>query len=446
VDITRIPLERETSERLQWFIKFRWIAGGGLTVLALLAPYFIPEIPMFTLLAIAAAILVYNAFFYFFSDRFEATFVIHSQVVMDWIALTVLCHQTGGLDSPFILFYVFHIILISMLTNRLGCFIQGVMSIILVSLMVLLEKTGTWSIPQIPGFTISTHHENIGYIVAFLSAFAGVILFSIYLMTSIVQRLRQREEELLKLQQSVSKSYEELVQIDRAKTQFVQTVTHEIRGPMAATQSLIRVVLDGYAGEINDKVRGLLTRAERRIIRLLELVNELLDLVRGGQRLPEEDKADINVYDSISRILRHMEGRAEEKNISLNFRMPHTNVIFRGDQQDLERIFQNLVGNAIKYTPEGGHVKVLGRLRKDNFLLFKVCDTGIGVPEKEIPRVFDDFFRATNAKRKLKGGTGLGLSIVKKTITKYGGHIKVVSKMGKGSCFSVYLPAISLDA
>jgi len=120
-------------------------------------------------------------------------------------------------------------------------------------------------------------------------------------------------------------------------------------------------------------------------------------------------------------------------------------VIFRGDLQDLERIFHNLLGNAIKYTPEGGEIAVIGTLLPDNFFLFKICDTGIGIPPEELPRVFDEFFRATNAKKELKTGTGLGLSIVKKTVEKYGGRVDVTSEVGTGSCFSVYLPVITLD-
>jgi len=444
VDLRIIPLERELSDRLHWFIRLRWFAVAGLALFSLVGPLIIQGLSTTTLLAIAGVILGYNCLFLLLERRWNVTFLIHFQVLLDWLALTVLCHQTGGIDSPFVLFFVFHVILISMLTNRGGCFAQGFVSIVLICLMIVVEKTGLCPIPEISGFNIAAHYERTDYLVMYILAFAGVVMFSIYLTTSIVQQLRQREEKLITLQQNLSRSYQELVELDAAKSRFVRTVAHEIRSPMAATQSLLRVALDGFAGDINEKVRDLLVRSERRIIQLLDLVNELLDLVRGGQILPEEDKSDINVYEAISRILSHMEGRAEEKNIHLKFRMPDTNVIFRGDEQDLERIFQNLVGNAIKYTPPKGYVKVIGRLRRDNFLLFKVCDTGIGVPAKEVPRVFDEFYRASNAKRSQKNGTGLGLSIVKKTIEKYGGQIKLNSKEGKGSCFSVYLPVIVL--
>ncbi|MBN2430566.1 MAG: HAMP domain-containing histidine kinase [Acidobacteria bacterium] len=444
MDLRFIPLERELSDRLHWFIRLRWFAIAGLTMFSVVGPLLIQGLSTVLLLSIAGVILLYNLLFLVLEKRWNVTYLIHCQVLLDWLALTVLCHQTGGIDSPFVLFFVFHVILISMLTNRRGCFAQGFMSIVLICIMIVVEKTGLFPIPEIPGFNIAAHYERTDYLLLYILSFAGVVMFTIYLTTSIVQQLRQREEKLITLQQNLSRSYQELVELDAAKSRFVRTVAHEIRSPMAATQSLLRVALDGFAGDINEKVRDLLVRSERRIIQLLDLVNELLDLVRGGQTLPEEDKSDINVYEAISRILSHMEGRAEEKNIHLKFRMPDTQVIFRGDEQDLERIFQNLVGNAIKYTPPKGYVKVIGRLRRDNFLLFKVCDTGIGIPEKEVPRVFDEFFRASNAKRSQRNGTGLGLSIVKKTIEKYGGQIKLHSKEGKGSCFSVYLPVIVL--
>ena len=174
-------------------------------------------------------------------------------------------------------------------------------------------------------------------------------------------------------------------------------------------------------------------------------LNELLDLVRGGQQLPEEDKVDIDIRESVTGILKELEGKAAERSIRLEFSMDTAGVVFRGDVQDLERIFLNLVGNAVKYSPNGGAVRMIGAMQKDNLFAFRICDEGIGIPADEQSRIFDEFYRASNAKREHRTGTGLGLSIVKKTVEKYGGRIEVESELGRGSCFTVVLPVITLQ-
>jgi signal transduction histidine kinase len=375
----------------------------------------------------------------------DARLSIHLQIFLDWLALTVLCHLTGGVDSPFILFFLLHVVLSSIVVSRWECFLQGILAIVMVNGMALMETMGVWPLPGFPGVPVLPHYENPSYLLIFLLSFNAIILFIIYLSTFLVQQLRRREAKLMELQENLRRAYDDVVEMDEAKTRFVRIVSHEIRAPLAASQSLLKVVLEGYAGDMSEKARELLGRADHRIMQLIEFINELLDLARGSQRLPEEDKHDILVYESITRIVKETEAKITEKGLRLDIQIEHPHVIFRGDLQDLERIFHNLLGNAIKYTPEGGKIAVIGTLLADNFFLFRICDTGIGIPAEELPRVFDEFFRASNAKKELKTGTGLGLSIVKKTVEKYGGRVEATSEIGRGTCFSVFLPVIALD-
>ena len=444
VEIREIPLKKELSDRIHWLVKLRWLAASGMVVVSLLAPLVVPGLPGAPLALIAAAILLYNAFFRLTLNRLQPTISIHVQIALDWLALTGVCHFTGGVESPFILFFFLHVVLASIFVPRGECFLQGLFGILLMTAMAFLEYLGVWPLPLL-GIRSYPRYASLTSLLIFLDSFAAVILCTMYLATAVVQQLRKREEKLLELQDDLSRAYDDLVELDRAKSRFVNLVAHEIRSPLAATQSLLRVATEGYAGEVSGKVKEILGRAEHRLLQLLDLVNELLDLVRGGQSLPEEDKVDINMRDAISRILKEMEGRAAEKGIRLEFRMDAPAVIFRGDMQDLERILINLVGNAIKYTPEGGAVTVAGSMEKENSFHFQVCDTGIGIPKEEVGKVFDEFFRASNAKKELKTGTGLGLSIVRKTAEKYGGRVDVKSELGRGSCFSVFLPVITLE-
>ncbi len=445
MDIKEPPLKSDLPERVRWFVRLRWFAAGGTILMGLLGRWAVPEVDASPLLYLGLAILAYNVVFRSLRPWLAARLSIHLQIFLDWLALTVLCHFTGGADSPFILFFLLHVVLSAIVVSQWECFLQGLLAIVMTNTMALLEATGRWIPPSFPGVPELPRYENLTYLLIFLGAFDAVILSIIYLSTFVVRQLRRREASLLELQENLRRAYNHAVEMDEAKSRFVRIVSHEIRGPLAASQSLIKVALEGYAGGLNDKVRELLERAERRIVQLIDYVNELLDLSRGSQRLPEEDKTDILIYESITRIIKESEARVAEKQLRLNVQIEHPHVIFRGDLQDLERIFHNLLGNAIKYTPKGGAIDVIGTLLPDNFFLFKICDTGIGIPAEELPRVFDEFFRATNAKKELKTGTGLGLSIVKKTIEKYGGRVAVTSVVGEGSCFSIYLPVITLD-
>lgn len=445
VEIREIPLRKELSDRIHWLVKLRWLAASGLVALSLLAPQVVPGLLGAPLALIAAAILLYNAFFRLTLNRLPPTVSIHIQIALDWLALTGVCHFTGGVESPFILFFFLHVVLASIFVPRGECFLQGLFGILLMTAMAFLEYNDAWPLP-LRGVRFYPRYSDLTSLLIFLDSFAAVILCTMYLATAIVQQLRKREEKLLELQDDLGRAYNELVELDQAKSRFVNLIAHEIRSPLAATQSLLKVATEGYAGYISDKLKEILDRAEHRLLQMLELVNELLDLVRGGQPLTEEDKVDINIHDTIARVLMEMDGRAAEKSIRLEFQMEAPTVIFRGDIQDLERILFNLIGNAIKYTPDGGTVTVTGELEKDNSFRFQVCDTGIGIPKEEMSRVFDEFFRASNAKKELKIGTGLGLSIVKKTVEKYGGRVAVTSELGRGSCFSMFLPVITLQS
>ncbi len=445
MDIKDLPLESELPERVRWFVRLRWFAATGTVLLGLAGRWLIPGLNTTPLFYIGLAILLYNLFFRQLRRWLDARLSIHLQIILDWLALTVLCHLTGGVDSPFILFFLLHVVLSSIVVSRRECFLQGILAIVMVNGMALLEMSDVWPLPDFPAISVLPHYGNPSYLLVFLFSFNAIILFIIYLSTFLVQQLRRREANLLELQDNLRRAYTDVVKMDEAKTRFFRIVSHEIRAPLAASQSLLQVVLEGYAGDVSAKAREMIGRADHRMMQLIEFINELLDLARGSQRMPEEDKSDILVYESISRIVKEMEAKMAEKGLRLSIQIEHPNVIFRGDLQDLERIFHNLLGNAIKYTPEGGEIAVIGTLLPDNFFLFKICDTGIGIPPEELPRVFDEFFRATNAKKELKTGTGLGLSIVKKTVEKYGGRVDVTSEVGTGSCFSVYLPVITLD-
>jgi len=444
MEIRVIPLDKAVEDRAHWLVRLRWIAGGVVILFSLAAALALPGMRAIPVIGVGLAILLYNVLIRLGLSSLGPKRSLHLQILLDWLALAVLCHFTGGLESPFLPFFIFHVILAGMLVSRRACLRHGLVAIAIISGMTLLEYTGFYPPIQLPGFLPSPRYDNLYYLLLFLGSFSILILLTVYLSTTVIQHLRMGEEKQLQLQDNLSDAYDGLRRADESKTRFVRIVSHEIRSPLAATQSMLRVIMDGLAGDASAKVMDLIRRCFGRVNGLLDMINELLDLIRGGQPVAEEEKQDILLEEVVRKVTGDLGAHATKREIRLEIDLGCRDAIFRGDSQDMERIVVNLVSNAITYTPEFGVVKVTGRLEPDHFYRLEVADTGIGIPPDDMPRIFEEFYRASNAKNEKKEGTGLGLAIVKVTVEKYGGRIGVASELGKGTCFTIRLPVISL--
>jgi len=236
-----------------------------------------------------------------------------------------------------------------------------------------------------------------------------------------------REIALLKAQES-------------GKAHFIHVATHELRSPVAVSQSLVRGVLKGYAGPMTDKQADLFGRVSRRLDFLESLVNDLLELAAGKAAGPEEEEP-VLLNGSVGRAVLLLQPRAEEKGVALTLQRCPDRLVVQGTEDGLDRIFVNLVGNAVKYTPAGGNVTVAMSRVRDGIEV-QVIDDGIGIPEEALPHLFQEFYRAPNAKASDEVGTGLGLAIVKDLVERYGGRIEVQSRAGQGATFVVTLPPV----
>lgn len=237
--------------------------------------------------------------------------------------------------------------------------------------------------------------------------------------------------------------------LEASKAHFIHIATHELRSPVAVAQSLVRGVIKGYAGPLTDNQAELFSRINRRLDFLESLINDLLDLAAG--RAPElaEEESAVAINSSVGRVVLLLQPRAEEKGVALTHRACCEELVVWGTEEGLDRIFVNLVGNAVKYTLPGGSVTVsLRRVRAADGpaegIQVEVADTGIGIPEEALPHLFDEFYRAPNAKAFEEVGTGLGLTIVKDLVDQYGGRIELESTVGQGSTFTVTFPLYRL--
>jgi len=244
--------------------------------------------------------------------------------------------------------------------------------------------------------------------------------------------------ELEKKEKALRDANTQLKEKDRIKDEYVSRVTHDIKGHLAAIQSCLYIAGDQSTGSLNEKQNDFLSRSRRRTAQLTGFVKELLNLTQ--MRLSGKfETALFSLPNSISKALDICQRKAEDKSITLTSEIDPSVAEIIGNQFSINEMIANLLLNAIKYTPDNKSVHIEAKSCGDNIQI-DISDTGIGIPSDELDKVFDEFFRARNAKNSEKDGTGLGLSIVKQIVERHGGRISVKSQQNQGTTFTIILP------
>jgi len=223
------------------------------------------------------------------------------------------------------------------------------------------------------------------------------------------------------------------------KSDFVSLVCHEVRSPMNSLMMQIQVILDGLAGEVTDKQREILGRAYGKMEGLAEMVSELLDLSRieSGLISREREQLDFGVL-LHEQVVFHKAG-ADEKSISLDLHNDGPFSTVFANKRGMEEVLTNLITNAIKYSPEQSTITVSARMEND-YVRIIVEDDGYGIPEEDLERIFDRFYRVKDENTRTQQGTGLGLSLVKSIVESHHGSIRVSSTLGEGTRFTILIP------
>jgi len=244
--------------------------------------------------------------------------------------------------------------------------------------------------------------------------------------------------ELKKHEKALREANIQLREKDRIKDEYVSRVTHDIKGHLAAIQSCLYVAADESSGSLNDKQSDFLSRSLDRTAQLTSFVKELLNLTQ--MRLSGRLKMEVfSLPDCISKALASVATKAKDKSITVSSNIEPSVGQIVGNQFSINEMITNLLFNAIKYTPENKTVHIEAQSH-DDYVQIDIADTGIGIPADELGSIFDEFFRASNAKKSEKDGTGLGLSIVKQIVERHGGKISAQSQVGQGTKFTVTLP------
>ncbi len=229
----------------------------------------------------------------------------------------------------------------------------------------------------------------------------------------------------------------DLKKLEQMRKDFVANVSHELKTPITSIKGFSETLLDG-AMEDKQALEAFLKIILQESDRLQSLIQDLLDLSKIEQQGFKLSIQYYNLLDTIEEVLAMIQGKVVEKEIKIEYEKQNTPMMIKADADRLKQVFLNLITNALTYTPKGGSI-YLSLTESNSKITIKIKDTGIGIEKKEIPRIFERFYRVDKARSRNSGGTGLGLAIVKHIIEAHRGNIYVESETGRGTTFIIEL-------
>lgn len=474
-----LPVSSDLERRTIWFIKLRWWAAAGVIGAAGIARGLEPvDFSIKPILALAAGLLVYNTVLFFAAGRLRtkpvkgdwgrthpfarlaaprtfcglgdddrvarAALFAFLQITLDFLFLAALLHFCGGVESPFAVFFVFHVVIASIMLSRRATYLQTTIGFLVYAAVVLGEY-----------FRIVDHHplhwawppdayRTWSIAATSLVVLGATLYLAAYLCSTIAVDLRERVRANVLLSQQIADdkrrlevAYETLRESERTKSQYMRKVAHELRGPLGTIETALKVLLQGMAGVLSESSRDLIGRAQRRAGELAAITHDLLVLARARGAALDEERETVAIGGLIAEVIEDLRQSAERKRVTISADIASGGVTI-GYPVALRQLVANLVENGIRYTDPGGAVTVTLR-SQDERLVLKVEDTGIGIAEEDLPRIFDEFYRGANARSYAEQGTGLGLAIVKEIAERHGGSVVVESQLGHGTRFTVTL-------
>ena len=251
--------------------------------------------------------------------------------------------------------------------------------------------------------------------------------------------------ELDKNRRAMEETNRKLMELDQAKSRFFANISHELRTPLTLLIAPLETLIVRFGKTVDEETRATFKTMQANGLRLLKLINDLLDLVRLESGRLEARLGPLQIDEFIKGLASAARQMAENKKLQLNSYVDPQLGTLQADRDKLEKIILNLVFNALKFTPSGGRVDLRAEKQGDEFLII-VADTGVGISQKNLPNVFSRFWQADDSSKRKFQGVGIGLALVKELTEILSGEVRVDSEEGKGTTFTVRLPYIKSDA
>lgn len=448
--------------RSEWFVHLRWGAIFCTVAGAMVAKYLIGiHPPLREIFYLTIFMSAYNAVFLVLvrsaSEVYAEQYHIRhlyvlptSQIILDLVSLGCLIHLTGGAESPISLFLVFHMVIASILLPSRFAYLMCGLGVVLFGGIVGMEyrypslHRHMYGLYPVAGLELA-HNAKFAFVI--LAVVCSSCIVTVYLANSIAREVWERDRVLTQAREQLRAKTEQLAlanlrlqKIEERKSRFMRAAAHQLKAPLSAIVSMLKVLLGGFFRGGVEKQLETIERVEKRAEQLIDLVNDLLLLAKTREWQPSDVQTQPVALDSLVRTCAEMlRSEAEQKGLTLSLKIPPGRYQVLGDEKALRDIFTNLISNAVKYTPQGS-VEVYIEERGAG-IVCTVQDTGLGIPEDEIPHIFEEFYRASNVRTEIQEGTGLGLSIVKELVELHGGDIQVWSSPGQGTRFIVIFPS-----
>ena len=388
-------------------------------------------------------------------------------IILDLITITFLIHFTGGIENPFIFYFVFHAIAASISLPYRTTYALATLALALVLLVVGLEYAGWIHHYNLQGFADPDLYRKASYVLPVMVAFSTVLYGATYLTTAISGQLKKRQREVVQLgnellekktaevarekeiQEKLSKAYQELsqslqqlkesqellIQAEKLTSlgQLAASIAHEVNNPLSGVLVYTQLLEKKMKGDSLSKEVALeyLAKMEAELNRSTKLISNLLDFAR--QSPPAFQQIDIN--EVINRSFDLAANTAKMQQVEVIKELEPSLPDITGDFDQLQQVFTNLILNAIQAMQGGGKLNLRTSLDKD-YLRIEVSDTGYGISPENMHKLFTPFFTTKQAVK----GVGLGLAVSYGIIQRHHGRIEVQSKEKEGTTFTVYLP------
>lgn len=350
--------------------------------------------------------------------------------VADTVLLTAAIYFTGGPHSPLLPSYVIIVTALSLLSNLVITLLIALVIVGCFSTMLILMTAGVLPPTEIPGTPGQV--PTIGYTVTAIGYCAAVVGIPAFFAAATLRLLQKKEADL-------ERRTAQLIEAAAQRSQFVASMTHELRTPIHGVQGLADVIAAGVYGPVTDKQKEACASIKRSAQSLLHLVDDVLQLTRAEAGKIETRPGLVDVAALVERVTGSVAHMVGTKKVALEVDVAPALPRVYSDERWLAHVLVNLIANAVKFTPEGGRVTVRASGGEDAVVL-AVEDTGIGIPEEDREKIFEPFRQLERGDEKGYGGVGLGLALVKQLSDLLAVQLEVNSTVGRGSTFRVRVP------
>lgn len=348
----------------------------------------------------------------------------------DVVLLTGAMYFTGGPYSPLLPTYVIVIAVLSLLSNLGVTIMMAGITVACFALMMILMLTGVLPPTPVPG--APGHVPSVGYAITSIVYCAFVVGVPAFFSAATLRLLRAKEADL-------ERRTAQLISAATQRSQFVASMTHELRTPIHGVQGLADVIAAGVYGPVTDKQKEACASIKRSAQSLLGLVDDVLQLTRAEAGKIDARPGPVEIPLLVERVSASVSWMVGTKKLALAVELDPGLPQIESDERWLAHVLVNLLANAVKFTPEGGTVTVRGKQRGDHVVL-EITDTGIGIADEDRATIFEPFRQGEGGDSRGYGGVGLGLALVARLTELLAAEVELESTVGKGSTFRVVVP------